>query len=137
MPVTGRSLGRQLPRFAKKQKKTEEYIFSLYELIQTPGIDLKIISDAANELNFYTSQSALDIDTETKKNIIKKFIDLMSLNMRYADATDHSRLAWLYYKLENKPRAIYHTELGLRIDPNNPFCQKLASFLGQKQRSAM
>ena len=121
----------------KKTKKTEEYIFSLYELIQTPGIDLKIISDAANELNFYTSQSALDIDTETKKNIIKKFIDLMSLNMRYADATDHSRLAWLYYKLENKPRAIYHTELGLRIDPNNPFCQKLASFLGQKQRSAM
>ena len=48
-----------------------------------------------------------------------------------ADATDLSRLAWLYLHLHDSRRASEIVEEGLVIDPENEYCNRLARRLGR------
>jgi uncharacterized protein HemY len=41
------------------------------------------------------------------------------------DATDCSRLAWLFIRCDQEDRALQIVECGLRVDPTNEYCQSL------------
>lgn len=53
----------------------------------------------------------------------------MEHRSREADATDLSRLAWLYVHLHDVPRAEEIAEEGLAADANNEHCVKLLTRL--------
>jgi hypothetical protein len=51
-----------------------------------------------------------------------------------ADATDLSRLAWLYLHVKQDERALEIAKKGLAIEPDNQYCQGLIARLERKQR---
>ena len=49
----------------------------------------------------------------------------MELRIEGASATDCSRLAWLYLRLQQKEKARAFVNRGLAREPLNDYCQKL------------
>src|SRR6202451_1246155 len=94
------------------------------ELCQLPGADFEIISDSANRLNKLLVRPQF-LDTEEKGVLAEKLARIMEARLSEADATDHSRLAWLYMHIGNETKARQVAESGLLKDPANDYCQKL------------
>lgn len=49
----------------------------------------------------------------------------MEPRLAEGDATDCSRLAWLLIRCDQEDRALEIVEYGLKLDPNNEYCQNL------------
>ena len=98
-------------------------------MCELPNTPFETISDTANRLNgLYATHQFLD--TEERLVLIGRLAHLMDDRLNEADATDHSRLAWLYLQLHDKDRALQLTEAGLTLDKSNEYCQKLKAKLG-------
>lgn len=105
-------------------------INALVSMCQVPGVSLWEISSSANRLNhmFYNQYDLLN--TDEKRVVVRQLADVMEARVEEADATDCSRLAWLYLHLHNEAKAREFTVRGLQLDPNNEHCLNLASRLG-------
>jgi hypothetical protein len=64
-----------------------------------------------------------------KRLLYGELAELMENRKREADATDLSRLAWLYLHLHDAPRAEEIAEEGLAADANNEHCVRLLTRL--------
>jgi hypothetical protein len=100
-------------------------VHALVELSQLPGVSFNVISDAVNRINAIFKDRNYIIDTEEKKHIIDKLIVIMEHRSSEADATDCSRLAWLFLNIHNEDKALIYTNKGLGIDPDNDYCRRL------------
>ena len=96
------------------------------ELCLLPASDFDTITETANRLNGLLARQQF-FDTEEKRVLAQKLARTMEARLNEADATDHSRLAWLYLHLDDKSRAREVTQAGLRKEPGNEHCQKLLS----------
>ena len=56
----------------------------------------------------------------------------MERRIEEGGATDCSRLAWLYRHIKDDERARRFVELGLKQDPENEYCDRLARRLGMR-----
>jgi hypothetical protein len=113
-------------------RRTEDWPGEMHALVELAGIlgaDYSDISDAANRVTTLLHQQRLVIDTDEKQIIARKMIGLMEARMREADATDYSRLAWLYLQMKDEAAARKYTALGLTIEPENEHCRNLAEKL--------
>jgi hypothetical protein len=105
-------------------------IHALVEFCRLPGTPFMDISAAANRVSRLFSESPQLLDSEEKRIVVRDLATLMESRTIEADATDLSRLAWLYLRLGDEGRARTHTMNGLAKDPNNEYCRGLAETLG-------
>lgn len=99
---------------------------ALVELAGSPNIPLYVVSNAANRLNGLFSRRQLSLDTYEKRVLVRRLVEALEGRIEEGDATDCSRLAWLSLHLGDEDRARRFTSMGLRLDPDNEHCGKLA-----------
>jgi len=108
-------------------------IHALVEMCQVPGVPKDTISNAANTINgIYLNlktQGKMVLDTEEKFVLVRKVADVMFSRIHELDATDLSRLAWLFLHIGEKERALEMAGRGCEIEPNNEYCQRFLSRL--------
>ncbi len=105
-------------------------IQSLVEISQLPGIPFQEVSNAINRVNALFVANQFAIDSYEKEIISQRLAEVMESRIKEGDATDCSRLAWLYIRLQLKEKAREIVRLGLNIFPDNMYCQNLANKLG-------
>jgi hypothetical protein len=113
----------------RSTQDTAGEMHALVELAGLPGADYADISQAAARVTSLLSSGRLRLDTDEKEIVLRKLIKLMEARLREADATDFSRLAWLYLLNGEEFHARNHTTAGLRIEPDNEHCLNLAERL--------
>jgi hypothetical protein len=83
------------------------------------------LSNTANWLNSLFRENSLAIDTDEKRLLYGELAQLMQNRKGEANATDLSRLAWLYLHLHDVSSAQQAAEEGLAIDADNEHCLRL------------
>ena len=94
-----------------------------------PDTPYSMLSNTANWLNSLFSDNYVAIDTDEKRLLYRELARLMEHRKQEADATDLSRLAWLYLHLHDAFRAEEVAEEGLTLDPDNEHCIRLLARL--------
>lgn len=120
-------------RLAQLCRNTQDWVgevHALVELSQIESTPLRAVSNAANRVNELFRQNVLRLDTEEKRIIVRLLVDAMEARIREADATDCSRLAWLFFHLRDLEKARQYTKVGLTLDSYNIHCQNLAEKFG-------
>lgn len=119
-------------RLADLSARTNDWIGELHArvaLCELPNTSFETISDTANRLNgLYAREQFLDSDE--RRILVGRLAHLMDARRQDADATDLSRLAWLYLQLHDEEHAIEVAKEGLELDPFDEHCQKLKLRLG-------
>jgi hypothetical protein len=115
-------------RLAELCQRTQDWsgeAHALVEICEQPETDFKIISNAANRINALLKHNHLALDTEEKEIVVRNLVRIMVSRIEEADATDCSRLAWLFIRLGGRDGARKYAELGLERDPYNEYCSNL------------
>lgn len=89
------------------------------------------ISGAANTLNSLKRE----LDTSQKRDFVRRLISVMAPKIVDGDATDCSRLAWLYSQDGNEGRALEIVKAGIKVEPENEYCLNLLSKLDTRTQS--
>ena len=123
-------------KLAEYCRRTEDWlgeIHALVAMVEIPNTTLEDISNAANRLNglFVSHQFLIE---DERNLLVARLAKVMEPHVGEFNATDCSRLAWLYLKLhlEDKARAL--VEKGLALEPFNEYCLKLRDKFAQGQR---
>ncbi len=99
------------------------------EICQLPNVPFRTVSDAVNRVNALFAAQSLVLDSDEKRNISQRLAQVMESRIGEGDATDCSRLAWLFLRLTEREKAKRIVKMGLEMDPDNPYCNKLAAQL--------
>jgi tetratricopeptide (TPR) repeat protein len=103
------------------------------EIACLPNTSFFAISNCVNKFNQITYQEDLKIDQLEKRILIQKLIDAMEPKIALeGDASDYSRLAWLYLHLQDFGKVEQLVTRGLELDPLNVHCLNLAMRIGKK-----
>jgi hypothetical protein len=100
------------------------------ELARLDEVSFGVISSAASRLNGLLSGPSGALDVQTKRVLASRLAGLMESRIAEADATDLSRLAWLYLHLKDEEPAKRYTKQGLDRQPENVHIRNLAERLG-------
>jgi hypothetical protein len=126
-------------RLADLCRGSQDYggeVHALVEMCQVPAIPLHAVSNAANRINninFELKRRGLSVfDSEERKILVRKVAEVMDQHAEELDATDCSRLAWLYLHVGNARRARELAEQGSQLEPSNEHCQSLLASLSHK-----
>jgi tetratricopeptide (TPR) repeat protein len=90
-----------------------------------PDTPYSVLSNTANRLNNLFREYDLPIDSDEKRLLYRELTQLMERRKEEADATDLSRLAWVYLHLHDPVRAREIVEEGLDLDADNEHCNRL------------
>jgi len=120
----------ELARLCNQSEDWAGEIQALVELCQLPNTPFYDISNSANRVNSLFMNQFYALDSEEKRIISQKLAEVME-NRIYdeGDATDCSRLAWLFVRLKNENKAKKIIDYGLRIEPDNEYCNKFLNRL--------
>jgi len=120
-------------------RRTEDVLGEMHARLQlaelTPA-QFDDLSSAANRLNGILSRRQIDIDEDERRLIVHKLRRLMEDRSSEADATDLSRLAWLCIHDKDRATAKRWVTEGLRLDPDNEYCQHLKETLESNGKDA-
>lgn len=109
---------------------------SLAELANDPGLAIDELSDLADKINRVFATAKKDgndpFQPEERKYLVGRLIALLEAGVQKLDATDLSRLSWLYMHTNNDARALELAELGLQLDNENEYCLKLVQRLHRR-----
>lgn len=124
-------------KLAEYCRRTEDWIGEIHALVgmsELPETSLEDISDSANRLNglFATHQFLLN---EERNSLVARLVKVMESRMSDANATDCSRLAWLYLRLGEQENARSLVDRGLKRESLNEYCLKLKEKLAQIGRA--
>lgn len=107
-------------------------IHSLVEISQLPGTSFNEISGAANRINSLLHFHQF-LDFYEIKIQLRKLADTMASRIgKEGDATDCSRLAWLYLTLNENETAVQLVNQGKAQDPENEYILRLEEKLHQQ-----
>jgi len=115
-------------RLAAMCRTTDDNIgeaHALLELSELPGGTLDDISEAANRINQLFANRQLALDTDEKRILVGRLARAMDERIREGDATNCSRLAWLFLHLGEEHNADRLAERGLFLEPENEYCQNV------------
>ncbi len=104
-------------------------VHALTEMCQLPMISFRTVSGAIDRVNQLFSDRSFTVDTEEKRIVSRKLAEVMEDRIGEGDATDCSRLAWLFLRLDRKDEAVTIVQRGLSMDPRNRHCRNLATAL--------
>ena len=119
-------------KFASLCVKTQDWLGEIHarvEIAQLPGTQFFVISDTANRLNSFFRQQLLVLDTDEKEILVNKLLEVMEKRIQEGDATDCSRIAWLFLHIRNEQKAKEYTEMGLTKDGMNEYILSLSEKL--------
>jgi hypothetical protein len=105
------------------------------EMCQDRKIPFWKISNAANRINGRLRDVMAEIDKDERRILVKKLAEVMEARFEEGDATDMSRLAWLWLKLGDEDKALYFARIGLERDQGNEHCKKIVDWLEGNKRS--
>ena len=106
-------------------------LVEMSELPNTPFVDL---SNAANRINGLFASTQF-LDASERNILVRRLVNLMDIRVTEGNATDLSRLAWLFMKLQEEEKARQLIKAGLALDPRNEYCQKLNARLNPALRN--
>jgi hypothetical protein len=104
-------------------------IHALVEMCQPSDVPFRTVSDAVNRVNALFIKQHFVLDSDEKRIVSQKLAQVMENRISEGDATDCSRLAWLFLRLQDEEKAQGIVELGISLDPENPHCKNLATRL--------
>ncbi len=105
-------------------------VFARVEAARLSQAPLSDISNAASTLNRHKYRDSVGLAPDEARSMAQELITLILKHEAECDATDFSRLAWLYLNLNNEPAAKLAVERGLQRDAANRHCVSLAQRLG-------
>jgi hypothetical protein len=125
-----RGAWKQLAEYYRRTEDWNGEIHALVGMSELPETSLEDISDSANRLNglFATHQFLVN---EEKNVLTARLARVMESHMDEADATDCSRLAWLYLRLHEEAKGRTLVDRGLKLEPSNEYCLRLTEKLTQ------
>jgi hypothetical protein len=106
-----------------------EEINALVGLAKAENAPTYLISNAVNRVNGQLRSSKYPLDSGDRGQLVRELADVMATRILECDATDLSRLAWLYLSLQNLPKAKELVGLGLSKEPENTYCRNLKTRL--------
>lgn len=121
-------------KLADIYRNRNEYLYEVNALVEKASLtntNAFEVSEIANITNKYFQNGLLNIDSDVKERLVQRLIDIFdskSISEKF-DATDYSRLAWLYLNNKNPKLARETVIKGLKIENLNQHCQKLAQKL--------
>jgi len=110
-----------------------EEINALVGLSKADGVPTFLVSNAVNRVNGLLRTSKYVLDVVDRRQLVRELADVMVTRVSECDATDLSRLAWLYLSLQNITKADELVTLGLSKEPDNDHCKKLKSRMNNQQ----
>jgi len=102
-------------------------IHALVERCQLLNVPFQTVSNAVNRVNALFSEHHFVFDSDEKRIISQRLALVMESRISEGDATDCSRLAWLFVRLGDEGKAQIVVERGLSIEPENDYCKNLAA----------
>ncbi|MDE2775884.1 MAG: hypothetical protein OXI77_08095 [Chloroflexota bacterium] len=120
-----RTAWEKLARHFQARSKYADELFSRIQLAQLPDTDYETISDAVNRFNNIVRQPEFEFESDEKSQIVQLLILLMEQRADEADATDFSRLGWLYMHNNQLNEAESAARRGLAIDESSEYCDSL------------
>jgi len=124
--------GKAWERLWRLCARTNDWLGAIDALAQSAeirSVGISYISNVANDLNLILRRQSHVIDSAYRRNAVRRVAELMEKRTAEMNATDCSRLAWLFVHLSEIESARKITQLGLRLDPNNEHCLGLAAKL--------
>lgn len=118
-----------LERLCKLTSDWQGELQAVFERSRLPNTPFRELSAAANKLNNLLRDHSGQWDSDEKRHMVGKMIELMSTGLKEANADDYSRLAWLALHMNDEERAMEFINSGLKLDVHNPHCLKLAERL--------
>lgn len=122
------SAWRSLAQLLKLLGDVEGEILAYGEIARLPGSTVSDVSEAANRLNTtlkIKQHEGVSISSFARRETIQRVASRLRVDFDYLDATDLSRLSWLYMNLGDEPEAMKFAEEGLKRDPENDYCARL------------
>lgn len=104
-------------------------IHALTEMCMLPDVPFYYLSNAADKIFKYLRKTTItsSIDSDSKDYFIRNLAEVMQERIfREGDATDFSRIAWLYIHLKDFDKAKLAIKHGLELDNENIYCLKLS-----------
>jgi hypothetical protein len=105
-------------------------IHARVEAARLPDAPLEDISNAARTVSRHLNQGTSGLADDERRAVAQELVTLLESHETECDATDMSRLAWLYLSLGEEAHARRAVEVGLIRDSTNRHCLGLASKLG-------
>jgi len=102
-----------------------EEINALVGLSKADGAPTFLISNAVNRVNSLLRSAKYSLDVGDRRQLVKELAGVMVARESECDATDLSRLAWLYLSLQSVQKAKELVVRGLAMEPDNTHCQNL------------
>jgi|KBSSwiStaDraftv2_1062776.scaffolds.fasta_scaffold49775_4 hypothetical protein len=102
-------------------------IHALVERCQLLNVPFQTVSNAVNRINALFSEHHFVFDSDEKRIISQRLALVMESRISEGDATDCSRLAWLFVRLGDEEKAQIVVERGLSMEPENDYCKNLAA----------
>jgi tetratricopeptide (TPR) repeat protein len=124
-----RSAWEQLARLYSTMRDWTGAVQAWIRICELPHTEFSTLSNTANSLNSLLREDYLALDSDEKRILYRELTRLMEQRASEADATDLSRLAWLYLHMREVEQALATAERGLAIDPQNEHCLRLAARL--------
>jgi len=122
----------RLTRLCRKTHDFSGEIHALLELSRLPTTKFRAMSEAASRLVYFCQSPDPKLKEDEASYLASQFAAIMEEHSDEADATDFSRLAWLYVLLKDPNKAKVPTDKGLKLDPTNVHCMKLRERLSRK-----
>ena len=108
------------------------FVNAQVQIAELPGADIAAVSAAVNTFNSVSH----NLDAEARRGFAHRLAKALEPKIVNGDATDCSRLAWLFIRCENEERAIEIAEVGLKLDPYNEHCQNLKLGIWRRRAEA-
>lgn len=122
----------QLAKVYRETGDTLGEVHALIEISQLAEASLNRMSAAANRFNSLLFSGDSQLDTAEKQVMTRKLATAMERRIAEGDATDCSRLAWLFLHLHDETNARKYAETGLSMDWDNRHCKRLMENLDQR-----
>ncbi|MBK7906944.1 MAG: hypothetical protein IPJ78_10330 [Gemmatimonadetes bacterium] len=107
---------------------------ALAELATARGADAQQVSRAAFAVTYLLTEARKEgrslVDNDERRLLLTAISRSLESLLDDLNATDHSRLAWIYLSLGNEARARDVVALGVQLEPENSHCRSLAHKLG-------
>lgn len=108
------------------------FVNAQVQIAELPDANLGVISAAVNTFN----SVGHNLDAETRKSYAQRLAKVLEPKIADGDSTDCSRLAWLLIRCDKEDRAIEIVERGLKLDPDNEYCQNLRLKIWRRRAEA-
>ena len=99
------------------------FVDASIHIAEVPSSDFRELSEASNAFNQFGNR--IEPDPDRRRLLALRLGRVMEGRIGDADATDCSRLGWVWMNAGETERARRVAEMGLRLDPDNEHCLRL------------